>query len=201
MACPTLQETLPPMHHAGRINQWVQRAYWHGIEYCLSELKWVPKSMLDAGCGDGTFLAALGSFYRWSSLDAVEFDQQLLGAAQVCHPCRVNYKAIQDGDSLPYDDKQFDLVVSHAVVNFVINPEHWLTELARTSAEAVLISSISAPLIESVPTKHWTLNGRLSAFSALSGKLTETVMVQAGFKLVAACKPFPYRLQLFQLPQ
>lgn len=197
-ACPTTQDFLPPL---SRIGKWVQSAYWNGLEYCLSDLPWVPKSTLDAGCGDGTYLAALGSFYRWSSLDAIEFDEKLLGAAQVCHPCRVQYKQIQSGDIFPYEDRQFDLVVSHAALNYIESQDLWLEELTRVAADAVLVSSLSDtayPLIRLMSPSHSNLNGRQKPLQACSPLVIRKHFEAAGFKRVSHCAPFPFDIQLFQ---
>jgi 2-polyprenyl-3-methyl-5-hydroxy-6-metoxy-1,4-benzoquinol methylase len=160
-----------------------------------------PASLLDAGCGEGETLARLdGSLPERTvavdlSAEAVEFTRQRLPGVEV--DCRCV-------ESLPYEDRSFDLVLCLEVLEHVPEPAAAVAELARVTGGRLVVS---------VPHEPWFRLGSLMRGKYLRGlgnhpehvnhwnprslrafleQQMEVVSLRGSFPwLIAECRPRP----------
>jgi ubiquinone/menaquinone biosynthesis C-methylase UbiE len=85
-------------------------------------------AFLDAGCGDGRYLAALDSELP-ERMAGVDIAERILETARVRVP-RADLRQA-NLESLPFDDSAFDLVLSSQVIEHVLDAPAAVGELAR----------------------------------------------------------------------
>jgi SAM-dependent methyltransferase len=98
-----------------------------------------PKSVLDAGCGEGFTLAQLQDALTDTTLVGVDFSRMALSWAKKQETTRAGL-GISDIHRLPFADDQFDLVMSLEVLEHLPRSEDGLQELLRVSKDYVLVS-------------------------------------------------------------
>ena len=198
----------------GTSSSLLYKGYWHALEHALSELGWMPMSILDVGCGDGTLISWIARNNQWAKLHAVDFSKDLIALAQTKHGCRVQYKAISKEYNLPYPDQSVDLVLSHAVLPSHYQPHRLISEMARVSKEVIIFSTIHPfffQLVRWLPlSKFWHLNQRENAFYIQPEQVTQELIGDKairyaleinGFEVESVSSPFPFRLYLARNPQ
>jgi ubiquinone/menaquinone biosynthesis C-methylase UbiE len=85
--------------------------------------------VLDVGCGDGR----LGQYVQG------QFDCAVTGVDTIPY-LSVELPFMQyDGDTLPFDDKAFDVAICLAVIHHADNPERLLCEIHRVARKVILI--------------------------------------------------------------
>lgn len=111
----------------------------------IKPLTRLPKSsaILEAGCGAGRILRSLDAL-GFENLTAIELSLSRLQYVQHAGPGSA--KLICSA-TVPFDDNQFDAIVSAAVIEHVIDPASWLRELARVVRPGGVISLVSDPYI------------------------------------------------------
>ncbi len=132
-----VHQEAPPLNWVSRM---MLKSYLSSLNICLSDLGWVPRSILEVGSGDGTMLAHVGRMFNNVSLHGVEFDADTVARATENNCCKLHFQALGQAESLPFDDNQFDLVISHGLLTQTSLPRHWVREMARVSAEGVIVS-------------------------------------------------------------
>jgi SAM-dependent methyltransferase len=122
-------------------------------------------SLLDAGCGDGRYLATLPE-PRPRRIVGVDISERILDAARVAvDAAGVDAELLQGNlESLPVEDDAFDLVLCVQVVEHLLEPARGLQELARALAPGgtVILSTDHARMLVSR-----TLNAPRSALVRL----------------------------------
>ena len=90
-----------------------------------------PMRALDVGCGTGGLTAVLAELLGAESVTGVEPSEPFAAAARE----RVPGAEIVQGsaEALPFEDDQFDAVLSQLVVNFMADAERGVRELARVA--------------------------------------------------------------------
>jgi ubiquinone/menaquinone biosynthesis C-methylase UbiE len=127
--------------------RWLIDRFYTRIGEIVAELR--PRSVLDAGCGEGETIARLDGLLpaRVAAVDlnpeAVEFTARRFPAVEVTS------QSVLD---LPFADGAFELVLCLEVLEHLENPRAAIAELARVSNRAVVIS---------VPHEPWFRLGSL----------------------------------------
>lgn len=158
------QKTLPNERSKSWVSKTILKSYLSSFNLCLDDLGWVPQRILEVGSGDGSWLAYLGQLFMNAELTGVEFDAAKIEQAKEQYCCRPEYIQLTDAETLPFENNRFDLVISHGFLGQSPIPRHWLKEMARVSAEG-LILSVPTPIgyrwLQKLPgAKHASLMGR-----------------------------------------
>lgn len=119
----------------------LMKSYLSSFHFCLSELGWIPQRILEVGSGDGTMLSYLAQTFMEAEVVGVEFSAERVAHAQEKNCCRVQFMELSEVEQLPFESDSFDLVVSHGFLGRASLPHHWVAEMARVSAEAVILSA------------------------------------------------------------
>ena len=96
------------------------------------ELSW-SKRLLDVGCGEGTFLRALGERFDHLALSGVEMSETQAERARTL-VSRADVRLAVADEGLPFADASFDLVYSGEVIEHVYDPDAFARECARVLA-------------------------------------------------------------------
>ena len=110
--------------------------FYQTLLQIISDLK--PKTILDAGCGEGFTLARLKNNRIGERLEGIEYSLEAISLGKKMYPSI----SIKQGDiyALPYNDNSFDLVICSEVLEHLEHPEKALTEVIRVSKKYCLLS-------------------------------------------------------------
>lgn len=86
-------------------------------------------SLLDIGCGTGSFLFHCERKFSFAQLHGLEYDDRLVKQAIT----NLSRAEISQGNAekLPYEDGSFDVITSFQVIEHVANPNTMLSEIKR----------------------------------------------------------------------
>lgn len=192
----------------------ILRGYLSSLNLCLSQLGWVPRSIVEVGCGNGLFLGHVGKYFA----DSVEFtvkgldtDDALIERAQQDNCCRIEFERLTPGQSIPLADNSVDLVISHAFLAQTPMAQHWLNECCRISAEGVIIALPQPKLVQAfkmLPQSWfkdfpWHRGAFLTQPSnpSVSPATLRAWLTQQGFKTEVVLSPMPYTMVMARKPQ
>jgi ubiquinone/menaquinone biosynthesis C-methylase UbiE len=127
--------------------------------------------MLEVGCGEGRLSQHLFEQLALERLDACDLSLERLDPR--CNK-RITFRTASVYE-LPYADAEFDLVVCCEVLEHLEHPARALSELARVTRRALLVSTPYEPLFRSLNllrgSYFWTLGntpGHIQHFSPKS---------------------------------
>lgn len=92
-------------------------------------------NMLEVGCGEGTglfFFNRLG----FEKLSGVEVSRERIERAKSKLPGSILLKEIEPDAQLPFENGEFDLVLSLAVIEHTVSPEKFIAEISRVLKES-----------------------------------------------------------------
>lgn len=157
-ACATTSQPL------GWLANQLNKAYLSSFNMCLSQLGWVPQTILEVGSGDGSMTSYTGKLFMDAQLHGVDCCANQVAMAREHNCCKLQFTHVDSAESLPFDAGQFDLVISHGFLGRTQIPRHWLSEMARVSAEAVIISTPNAKL---TPWLKWMPGGKAAQLAGI----------------------------------
>ena len=134
--------------------RWSSRDSWLGFNH-ESALEMIDDgSVLDLGCGDGTFLDSLKS--RGNIAEGLDISQEAIKKCEAKgHKVKLfNFSVGQ----LPYADNSFDYVVMLDVLEHLYNPDALLVEAKRVSKQFVILS---VPNFSSLPVRAQVFLGKV----------------------------------------
>jgi ubiquinone/menaquinone biosynthesis C-methylase UbiE len=99
-----------------------------------------PARVLDVGCGEGRFAAALER--KGAEVVAIDVAAEPLRRALV-HAPELDVRLVEPEGELPFEDASFDVVWGGEVIEHVADTSRWLSELRRVlrSGGTLLIST------------------------------------------------------------
>lgn len=100
-------------------------------------------SVLEVGCGEGYMQQAL---MRYPFTERVAFDIDAPIVAEARRIAPESRYLVADGQSLPFPDGRFDVVMATEVLEHVPDPARALAEMRRVSRRYVLVSVPREPL-------------------------------------------------------
>lgn len=95
---------------------------------------------LDVGCGTGALLEAVIDRARPSSVWGVDTSEEFIAAAGLHLGGKASVR-VADGEDLPFDDEDFDVVVSGLTLNFIPDPLAAVTEWRRVTRQGGVVSA------------------------------------------------------------
>lgn len=186
----------------------VHKAYFNSLNYCLRELGWVPQSILEVGFGDGSMLGYVAKMFHSAEVSGVEFDARIIEKAKEHVCCRVEFLELSDTDVLPFESGKFDLVVSHGFLGQSQQPRHWIGEMARVSAEALIVSAPTPRgyrWLRRIPGAGQTcfLGNPVFALrnQPIDSKTLQNWLNEVGCPVEVKTNPVPYAMMLARKPQ
>lgn len=103
----------------------------------------LPKTVLDAGCGEGFTLNKLMLNQIGQSIEGVENEKEAIALGKKLFPkANIKQGSIYD---LPYKDGSFDLVVCTEVLEHLKYPQKALLEIIRVSKKYIILSVPNEP--------------------------------------------------------
>lgn len=102
-----------------------------------------PKTILDAGCGEGFTMNTLTKNRIGDKIEGVEYSKDAILLGKKLFPNLIFKKG--SAYDLPYKDNSFDLVVCTEVLEHLTEPSRVLKEILRVSKRYILISVPNEP--------------------------------------------------------
>ena len=87
----------------------------------------MPPAILDVGCRDGAFMRQLKIRCR---ITGVDIDPNALLQYKLCFPDS-NIRLADCNENLPFDNETFDVVIAGEIIEHLINPQLFLSEIKR----------------------------------------------------------------------
>lgn len=123
------------------------------------------RSLLDIGCGDGTFSAELSNSLSVQEAFGVDVSA---GAAEAANRRGVSAQVVDiDKGYLPFKDARFDLIYCGEVIEHVYDPDHLLDEVERLLAPAG-VAILDTPNLASLVNRLSLLFGYQPFFTDVS---------------------------------
>lgn len=161
----------------GMSESWRRRS----TEVILSDKDFLPKSILDIGCGTGKFLKCFLQRRSWERAAGIDFSQAMLEKAR--RTVRGNVVWLQeDFENMPFLDSSFDLVISGFTlrsvrkfpeflsrVHHVLNPGGKAAFLDLTRPRSLWARILFFPYLKFIlPLLGWVISGNRKAYDFLS---------------------------------
>jgi SAM-dependent methyltransferase len=90
-------------------------------------------SWLDVGCGNGAFTEEIIARYAPAKVTGVDPSEGQLGYARTRPGAKLATFRVADAQSLPFEDRSFDVVAMALAISFVPNPAKGTAEMARVA--------------------------------------------------------------------
>ncbi len=142
------QESVLTIHRARNVS--------NSAPYLLDLLDGI-ESVLDVGCGPGSITKDFVDSFPHLSVVGVDQDPTVLINAKMEHSTKRVSFAVGSAYQLPCDDKSFDLVHAHQVLQHVKDPQRIVREMMRVSRQYVAFADADYEAMF-----WWPLNDGLS---------------------------------------
>ncbi len=126
----------------------VVRRLMAGFEATLEELftRAAPETVLDVGCGEGILTVQWAERLREGRVVGVDLDDDKLRAEwQTRTRANLSFVTV-DSQTLPFGEKEFDLVTAIEALEHIPDPERTVAEMARVARRHLLVSVPHEPL-------------------------------------------------------
>jgi len=103
----------------------------------------LPKTILDAGCGEGFTMDKLSKNGIGEKMEGIEYSKEVINLGKKLFPNLI----FKDGSiyDMPYKDNSFDLVVCTEVLEHLEQPAKALQEMLRVSKKYLIVSVPNEP--------------------------------------------------------
>ena len=163
----------------------------------LGDPAFVPKTILDLGCGTGKFLGSFLQGKSWESATGVDFSVEMLKKARETVLGNVMWLR-EDFDSLPFLDASFDLVISGFTLRSVQKLPEFLSRVHRiltpggkaafldlTRPRNFWVRVFFFPYLKFIlPLLGWLISGNRKAYGFLSGSVRSFQSPEVTMKLM-----------------
>ena len=163
----------------------------------LGDPAFVPKTILDLGCGTGKFLGSFLQGKSWESATGVDFSVEMLKKARETVLGNVMWLR-EDFDSLPFLDASFDLVISGFTLRSVQKLPEFLSRVHRiltpggkaafldlTRPRNFWVRVFFFPYLKFIlPLLGWLISGNRKAYGFLSGSVRKFQSPEVTMKLM-----------------
>lgn len=138
-------------------------------------------NIAEIGAGDGNILSILSKLNFSEQYTAVEISESAIN--QINKKSIAGLKAVVkfDGYTLPFADKEFDLVICSHVIEHVEFPRALLREIKRVSSHQIFEVPIDFSFKVDTKVKHFTAYGHINIFTPA---LFNFLLLTEGFELV-----------------
>lgn len=130
--------------------EWVIRNRSSLISILMKNLDENSDTILDLGCGEGTYSAQfLQTFSKCSILIGIDISRESIRLAKVKQSREKTEFMVADGQNLPFKDKSFGAVISKDVLHHADRPRQVLKEIIRisTGPSVVIEANKSNPIM------------------------------------------------------
>ena len=129
----------------GAIARWHLRSFNEAIYRLIAKSE--PKTVLDAGCGEGFVLDYIASSNPDLKLDGIDMCSNAIAYAKKHFGHAANF-SVGSILNLPYEDNSFDTVVCSEVLEHIEDWSSAINELKRVSRRYVVITVPHEPLFK-----------------------------------------------------
>jgi 2-polyprenyl-3-methyl-5-hydroxy-6-metoxy-1,4-benzoquinol methylase len=158
----------------------------------------LPKTVLDAGCGEGFTLNKLMSNQIGQIIEGVEYTKEAITLGKKLFPkAKIEQGSIY---SLPYKNNSFDLVLCNEVLEHLENPQKALLEIVRVSKKYAILSVPNEPIfrLSNLLAGKYVLGfgnspGHINHWSPLS---LINFVKKSGLRILKTKFPFPWIIVL-----
>lgn len=195
---PTMEPTTNYTKHtsANPIQRFLLARFNRRLIECVRQT--APKTILDAGCGEGFTMTLLSNAGIRAALTGIDFSDDAITLARKTAPTlNISKASIY---ALPFAQSSFDMVICSEVLEHLDNPDNAIAEIMRVSKKYVLVSVPNEPYFQlanflrgKYPStlgnhpehvNHWSSDGIVARLK------------QAGLSIVSVYRPFAWTLVL-----
>lgn len=166
--------------------------FYKALLQIVDDLK--PKTILDAGCGEGFTLARLQKEGIGKHLEGIDYSLNAIILGKKNYP----FLSLKQGDiyNLPYRNNSFDLVICSEVLEHLEHPKKVLEEIVRVSKKYCLLSVPNEPtfmISNFLRGKNWSRWGNdIEHINHWSKTSFEKFVKGESLKLLIIKTPFPW---------
>lgn len=184
-------------HSRNPVARWLMNRFLRSVTELYQSV--APRSALEVGCGEGYLARHLTqSCPRPERFEACDISLQRLSEER--DPLIVFREA--SIYQLPYDDNEFDVVVCCEVLEHLEQPLSGLSELARVSNKAVLLSTPREPLwriLNMLRGRYWSSLGNTPGHVQHFSRRGLIDFAKSHLQIVAERTPYPWTVLLGEL--
>ena len=167
--------------------RWVSRREMAHVEHLLESVIGEVDRILDAPSGHGRFTPLLLPRARESLVcaDASEVHLKALEAAEEKHLDRISIRHCDLYESLPFDDRTFDLVFNFRFFHHIetdARRRHVVAELARVSREFLIVSYYDDAPVHRWQKKLWRRRGHVRELPMITSAELGSLFADQGFQ-------------------
>jgi len=154
-------------------------------------------NILDVGCGEGFVLSYLNSIKKIEKASAIDVDpDEVKDAKQNLPFCNVLEASAY---TLPFKDKEFDLVICSEVMEHLEYPEKAINEIQRVSNKYILLSVPNEPIwriLNMARLKYWNNLGNTPGHLNNWSSKQFVKVISNYFHIQLIKKPLPWTVLL-----
>ena len=130
-----------------RLYQWHTRVFMDAIGDLVERA--APRTLLDAGCGEGFVAAALHARFPGLEITGLDYSAEAVAYARERYGHAARYQ-VGSVYGLPFERDAFDLVLCSEVLEHLDRPDDAVGELRRVAREHVLITVPREPVFDAL---------------------------------------------------
>jgi ubiquinone/menaquinone biosynthesis C-methylase UbiE len=156
-----------------------------------------PTRILEVGCGQGWLLKLIADALPDVELHGLDIRPEVIDYARKLVPSA--HVVVGDGQSLPYEDGSFDVVVCSEVLEHVDDPAGVLAEIERVGRGVAVLSVPHEPWfwgVNLIRGKHLATLGNCAGHIHHWSKRSFAALLRARYETVSVSTSFPWLIAL-----